>query len=109
MTSLPDPASETVAAGWWGEVNRLDLAVYAAIAATPTPTLDRAFRRLGAAPDAGIPLSALAPLVAYSRVHTGVHYPVDALVGSVAGGALAPLAVGALERCGEASRSRAGS
>ena len=51
MTSLPDPASETEPAGWWGEVNRLDLAVYAAIAATPTPTLDRAFRRLSQAAD----------------------------------------------------------
>ena len=61
-----------------------------------------------AAPAAGIPLSALAALVAYSRVHTGVHYPVDALVGSVTGGALAPLAVGALERCREASGNRAG-
>ena len=49
-----------------------------------------------ASPAAGIPLSALAALVAYSRVHTGVHYPVDAVVGSVTGGALAPLAVGAL-------------
>jgi undecaprenyl-diphosphatase len=201
MTSLPDPGSETDPAGWWSEVNRLDLAVYAAIAATPTPTLDRAFRRLSraadysklwlasaallaatggasgrrasvnglaatgltsavvnlvlkplgrrrrpdrdlhgvpvarqvdmprstsfpsghsasafafatgvaaAAPAAGIPLSALAALVAYSRVHTGVHYPGDALVGSVTGGALAPLAVRALERCCEASGNRAG-
>ena len=51
MTSLPDPASETEPAGWWSEINRLDLAVYAAIAATPTPTLDRAFRRLSRAAD----------------------------------------------------------
>jgi undecaprenyl-diphosphatase len=201
MTSLLDPASETEPAGWWSEVDRLDLAAYAAIAATPTPTLDRAFRRLSRAADysklwlasaallaatggvsgrraavnglaatgltsavvnlvlkplgrrrrpdrdlhrvpiarqvemprstsfpsghsasafafaagvasvspaAGIPLSALAALVAYSRVHTGVHYPVDAVVGSVTGGALAPLAVGALERCRAASANRAG-
>ena len=192
MTSPPDQAAETEPAGWWGEVNRLDLAVYAAIAATPTPTLDRAFRRLSqaadysklwlasaallaatggqrgrraavnglastgltsavvnlvlkplggrrrpdrdthqvpvarqvemprstsfpsghsasafafatgvatASPAAGIPLSALAALVAYSRVHTGVHYPLDAIAGSVSGVALAPLAVAALERC----------
>ena len=190
MTSLPNPASDTEPAGWWSEVNRLDLAVYAAIAATPTPTLDRAFRRLShaadysklwlasaallaasggaagrraavnglasvgltsaivnvvlkplggrrrpdrdthgvpvarqvampsstsfpsghsasafafatgvatASPAAGIPLSALAALVAYSRVHTGVHYPLDAIAGSVSGVALAPLAVAALE------------
>ena len=192
MTSLPDQPSETERAAWWGEINRLDLAVYAAIAATSTPTLDRAFRRLSqaanysklwlasaallaatggepgrraavnglastgltsavvnlflkplggrrrpdrdthrvpvarqvemprstsfpsghsasafafatgaatASPAAGIPLSALAALVAYSRVHTGVHYPLDAIAGSVSGVALAPLAVAALERC----------
>ncbi len=192
MTSLPDQGAEKEPTGWWGEVNRLDLAVYAAVAATPTPTLDRAFRRLSqaadhsklwlasaalltatggaagrraavnglastgltsavvnlvlkpvgrrrrpdrdthqvpvarqvamprstsfpsghsasafafatgaatASPAAGIPLSALAALVAYSRVHTGVHYPIDAIAGSVSGVALAPLAVAALERC----------
>lgn len=192
MTSLPNTASEGETTGWWSEVNQLDLAAYAAIAATPTPTLDRALRRLSQAADhsklwvasaallaatggpagrraainglastgltsavvnlifkplggrrrpdrdthrvpvarqvemprstsfpsghsasafafatgvatvspaAGIPLSALASLVAYSRVHTGVHYPLDAVAGSVTGVALAPLAVAALERC----------
>ena len=192
MTSPADQAAETEPASWWGEVNRLDLAVYAAIAATSTPKLDRAFRRLSkaanhsklwlasgallaatggaggrraaanglastaltsaivnlvlkplggrrrpdrdthqvpvarqvemprstsfpsghsasafafttgvsaASPAAGIPLSALAALVAYSRVHTGVHYPLDAIAGSVTGVALAPLAVSARERC----------
>ncbi|MBS1887251.1 MAG: phosphatase PAP2 family protein [Actinobacteria bacterium] len=39
-------------------------------------------------PAASIPLHALATLVAYSRVHTGVHYPLDAIVGSVLGSAL---------------------
>jgi membrane-associated phospholipid phosphatase len=174
-----------------GELDRLDLAVYAAIAATPSPTLDRVFRQIsraadhsklwlaggallacagGAAgrraavnglastaltsavvnlllkplgrrrrpdrslhgvptsrqvamprstsfpsghsasafafatgvasalPEAGIPLSAAASLVAYSRVHTGVHYPLDVIAGSVTGMALAPLAVAAIER-----------
>jgi membrane-associated phospholipid phosphatase len=192
VTSPPDLGAETEPVGWWGEVNRLDLAVYAAIAATSTPTLDRAFRRLSkaadysklwlasaallattggaggrraavnglastgltsaivnlvlkplggrrrpdrdthqvpvarqvqmprttsfpsghsasasafaagvatASPAVGIPLSALAALVAYSRVHTGVHYPLDAIAGSVTGVALAPVAVAALERC----------
>jgi membrane-associated phospholipid phosphatase len=51
-----------------------------------------------ATPEAGIPLSAVAALVAYSRVHTGVHYPIDVIAGSVTGGALAPLAVAPLER-----------
>ncbi len=51
-----------------------------------------------ASPAAGIPLSVLASVVAYSRVHTGVHYPSDAIAGTVSGVALAPLAVAAVER-----------
>jgi membrane-associated phospholipid phosphatase len=173
------------------ELNRLDVAVYAAIAATPTPKLDAALRRLslaanhsklwlgcsallaacggergrrasenglaaialssavvnlvlkplgnrrrpdrhthevpisrqvempsstswpsghsasafafatgvGAAwPAVGIPLSVAASLVAYSRVHTGVHYPSDTIAGTVSGVALTPVAVTALDR-----------
>jgi undecaprenyl-diphosphatase len=49
-------------------------------------------------PQAGIPLSVVASLVAYSRVHTGVHYPSDTIAGTVSGVALAPVAVAALER-----------
>ena len=53
---------------------------------------------VGAAwPAAGIPLSVAAALVAYSRVHTGVHYPSDTIAGTVSGVALAPIAVTALE------------
>lgn len=181
---------------WWREVQRLDTAVYAAIAETPTPALDRHFRRLSraadysklwissaavlalaggargrraavdgmaslaltsaivnglfkplggrrrpkremhdvpaarrvrmpltrsfpsghaasafafaggvatAAPEAGACLTAVAALVAYSRVHTGVHYPGDVIAGSVTGAALAPIAVAAVER-GRAGR-----
>jgi membrane-associated phospholipid phosphatase len=177
--------------GWWQELNMLDVAGYAAIAATPTPELDRVFRRvsraadhwklwLGSAaalaiagglrgrrsavngvgamavtsavvhlalkplggrrrpdrtlhqvplarqvsmptstsfpsghaasaaafatgvasafPEAGIALSAAAALVAYSRVHTGVHYPVDVIAGSLTGTTLAQLAVAFLDR-----------
>ena len=54
---------------------------------------------VGAAwPAAGLPLAVVASLVAYSRVHTGVHYPSDTIAGSVSGVALAPLAVAALDR-----------
>ena len=51
MIPPPEPGAPPGRGGWWGELNRLDLAVYAAIAATPTPTLDRAFRRLSRAAD----------------------------------------------------------
>src|SRR6478752_3008322 len=167
--------------GWREDMRRLDLAVYAAVAATPTPTLDRFFGRVSAAADRsriwlltagvlaavgdspgrraaadgvfsigltsavvnlvlkplgdrrrpnrdtyavpvarqvamprstsfpsghaasafafatgvgyampvlGLPLHAAAAMVAYSRVHTGVHYPADVIVGSVTGAAL---------------------
>ena len=50
-----------------------------------------------ALPRAGLPLSAAAALVAYSRVHTGVHYPSDAIAGSVIGAGLAPAVVAALK------------
>jgi undecaprenyl-diphosphatase len=50
-----------------------------------------------ASPQTGIPLTLAASLVAYSRVHTGVHYPLDVVVGSVTGVALAPVAVAVLE------------
>jgi undecaprenyl-diphosphatase len=176
---------------WRDEADRLDVAVYAAIAATPTPSMDVAMRRLSSAADhsklwlccaallgafggtrgraaatnglasigltsavvnlvlkplgnrrrpdrkvyavplarqvamprstswpsghsasafafatgvgaawpaAGIPLSALASLVAYSRVHTGVHYPSDTIAGTVSGVSLAPVAVTAVGR-----------
>jgi undecaprenyl-diphosphatase len=43
-------------------------------------------------------LRGLAALVAYSRVHTGVHYPGDVVVGSLLGGAIAQLTTGALGR-----------
>src|SRR3954452_24673217 len=49
-------------------------------------------------PAAGVPLRALAILVAYSRVHTGVHYPVDVLAGASIGTALAEFTTQPLER-----------
>ena len=39
----------------------------------------------GSIPVLGAPLRGLAMAVAYSRVHTGVHYPGDVIVGSVVG------------------------
>jgi membrane-associated phospholipid phosphatase len=186
----PRPTADAGRTGWLSEARALDAAVYAAVAATPTPTLDRSATALSRAADhsklwigvagllaatgargrrsaidglvsiavtsgvvnlvlkplrhrrrpdrlahavplaryvsmphstsfpsghaasafafasgvthglpaAGVPLEAAAALVAYSRVHTGVHYPVDVVAGAVIGGALAPLATAALDR-----------
>jgi undecaprenyl-diphosphatase len=43
-------------------------------------------------PSLSAPLRALATLVGYSRVHTGVHYPADVLVGAFIGVSAAELA-----------------
>ena len=48
-------------------------------------------------PAAGAPLGALAALVAYSRIHTGVHYPGDVVAGSLLGTALAEATAHALD------------
>jgi membrane-associated phospholipid phosphatase len=46
---------------------------------------------------AAVPLLGLAALVAYSRTHTGVHYPGDVVAGSLLGAALAEATAHALE------------
>jgi membrane-associated phospholipid phosphatase len=42
-------------------------------------------------PALALPLRFLAGAVAYSRVHTGVHYPSDALIGSIIGAGVADI------------------
>jgi membrane-associated phospholipid phosphatase len=49
-------------------------------------------------PRDALALRALAALVAYSRVHTGVHYPADAVAGSLLGSAIAQITSSAIER-----------
>lgn len=177
--------------GWLADIERVDVAVYAAVAQTPTPSLDRAMSRLSQAanysrlsmasaallaalggasgrraaanglasvavtsavvnlavkpfghrrrpdrvsrqvpiarhvrmprsssfpsghaaaafafstgvghtrPRAGAALRILAAAVAYSRVHTGVHYPGDVAIGSLLGASLAQATTGGLDR-----------
>lgn len=48
-------------------------------------------------PVVAVPLHAVAGVVAYSRVHTGVHHPSDVVVGSVLGTILAQLTTRALD------------
>jgi undecaprenyl-diphosphatase len=51
-------------------------------------------------PRAALPLRGLAALVAYSRVHTGVHFPGDVVAGALCGSALAELTTHALRERG---------
>jgi membrane-associated phospholipid phosphatase len=52
-------------------------------------------------PAAALPLYAMAALVGYSRVHTGVHYPLDVVSGALCGVALAELTNACLDRLGD--------
>jgi len=49
---------------------------------------------------AAIPLRGMAALVAYSRIHTGVHYPGDVVAGVLMGEAIAQLVARGLDRRG---------
>jgi undecaprenyl-diphosphatase len=193
MAATGSGSTRTIRArrSWLGEAERVDHAVYAAVAGTPTPRLDAAMRRLSAAanysrismtcsavlalaggsrgrraavsglasvaatsaavnllvkpsarrrrpdreahdsastrhvpmpqsrsfpsghtaaavafasgagrvmPAASVPLHGLAALVAYSRVHTGVHYPGDVLAGAIIGAVIADLTASELAR-----------
>ena len=60
-----------------------------------------------ALPAVGFPLNLAAAVVAYARVHTGVHYPGDVVAGAVAGAALAPIAVAARRDLGRRTAARA--
>ena len=51
----------------------------------------------GEMPELAVPLRLAAAAVAWSRVHTGVHYPGDVITGSLIGGAVGE-AVGWLRR-----------
>jgi membrane-associated phospholipid phosphatase len=53
----------------------------------------------------GLALRFLAAAVAYSRVHTGVHYPGDAVVGSLIGAGTGQAAAGLMARLPPTGRS----
>ena len=57
-------------------------------------------------PALAVPIRLLAAAVAYSRVHTGVHYPGDVVIGSVTGAGTAAMVAAVADR---AARSRAAS
>lgn len=49
-------------------------------------------------PHAAVPLHAVAAMIGYSRVHTGVHYPGDVVAGAVSGTVVAELVTHAIDR-----------
>ena len=49
-----------------------------------------------------MPIRLLAAAVAYSRVHTGVHYPGDVVIGSVTGAGTAAMVAAVADRVGRA-------
>lgn len=55
---------------------------------------------------ASLPLHTLAALVGYSRVHTGVHYPSDVVVGALTGLTIADLTAGLMTRISDGPRQR---
>jgi undecaprenyl-diphosphatase len=56
-------------------------------------------------PVLALPTRLLATAVAYSRVHTGVHYPGDVVIGSVAGAGTAAMVAAAADRTARARAS----
>ena len=57
-------------------------------------------------PGLAVPLGLLAGGVAYSRVHTGVHYPGDVIVGSILGAGTATMVAAAGDRLLDPSKPR---
>ena len=53
-------------------------------------------------PVLAVPIRLLAAAVAYSRVHTGVHYPGDVVIGSVAGAGTAAMVAAVADRTARA-------
>jgi undecaprenyl-diphosphatase len=60
----------------------------------------------GSAPAAAVPLRALATLVGYSRVHTGVHYPLDVVAGALIGTTTGEIVAAAVRARDRRSRVR---
>ena len=68
--------------GWRREVEALDLAVYAAISATPTPTLDRCFAAVSRAADHAKLWTAVAAGLAVAGGPAAAGLPPTGWVGS---------------------------
>lgn len=60
-------------------------------------------------PALAVPIRVLASAVAYSRVHTGVHYPGDVVLGSSIGAGTAAMVAGAFDRMSRPPGAKASS
>jgi undecaprenyl-diphosphatase len=70
--AAPPPAiADDRLPGWLRDAERVDVAVYAAVAATPTPALDRGMRRLTRSADHGMVWYAVAGVVALAGGRRG--------------------------------------
>jgi membrane-associated phospholipid phosphatase len=59
-------------------------------------------------PELAVPIRLLAGGVAYSRVHTGVHYPADVVIGSILGAGTAAMTAAACDRIASRAAGRLG-
>ena len=57
-------------------------------------------------PGLAVPIRLLAGGVAYSRVHTGVHYPGDVVIGSIVGAGTAAIVAAACDRLPQPEQGR---
>src|SRR4051812_50135529 len=89
----PPARARATAAGWLRDAERVDVAVYAAIAATDTPSLDRAMARLSAAADRSRLNVAAGTVIAATGGGRGVRAARAGLVGG--GGFPSPREAGA--------------
>ena len=97
-----EPAGPTPGRGpaWLADMNRLDLAVYEAVAATPTPTLDRVMSRLTRAADHSKLSFAAAAVLATAGGPSGRRAAASGLVSIAATSAAVNLGIKAFARRG---------
>jgi membrane-associated phospholipid phosphatase len=95
-SDIPAPARRRP--GWLRDARRIDVALYAAIARTPTPTLDAAMARLAHAADYSRLSLAAAGLLAAGGGRRGREAAVDGLAAVAAASALVNVALKPLSR-----------
>ncbi len=98
MISLPAARAKSADAGWQDEIGDLDAALYAAVAATPTPALDHYFRGLSRAADHSKLWIGAAGVLAATGGRRGRHAAVNGLASIAVSSAVVNLLVKPLSR-----------